>query len=92
MSNFLDHLSQRVLLCDGAMGTQVQARNLDLQRDYLGQENCTEILNKSRPDLVREIHATYLAAGIAVAIIAAVNSVGTSLNTTLNSTAGAINP
>ena len=63
MSNFLDHLSQRVLLCDGAMGTQVQARNLDLQRDYLGQENCTEILNKSRPDLVRDIHATYLAAG-----------------------------
>ncbi len=63
MSNFLDHLSQRVLLCDGAMGTQVQSRNLDLQRDYLGQENCTEILNKSRPDLVREIHATYLAAG-----------------------------
>ena len=63
MSNFLDHLSQRVLLCDGAMGTQVQSRNLDLNRDYLGQENCTEILNKSRPDLVREIHATYLAAG-----------------------------
>ncbi len=63
MSNFLDHLSQRVLLCDGAMGTQVQSRNLDIQRDYLGQENCTEILNKSRPDLVREIHATYFAAG-----------------------------
>ncbi|MDA1133009.1 MAG: homocysteine S-methyltransferase family protein, partial [Proteobacteria bacterium] len=63
MSDFLDHLSQRVLLCDGAMGTQVQARNLDLDRDYLGQENCTEILNKSRPELVREIHATYLAAG-----------------------------
>ena len=63
MSNFLDHLSQRVLLCDGAMGTQVQARNLDLHRDYMEQENCTEILNKSRPDLVREIHATYLAAG-----------------------------
>ena len=63
MSNFLDHLSQRVLLCDGAMGTQVQARDLDIEEDYLGQENCTEILNKSRPDLVREIHATYLAAG-----------------------------
>ena len=63
MSNFLDQLSQRVLLCDGAMGTQVQARNLDVEKDYLGQENCTEILNKSRPDLVREIHMTYLAAG-----------------------------
>ena len=48
MSNFLDHLSDRVLLCDGAMGTQVQARALDLERDYHGQENCTEVLNKSR--------------------------------------------
>lgn len=63
MSNFLDHLSERVLLCDGAMGTQVQARDLDIEKDYLGQENCTEILNKSRPDLVRDIHMTYLAAG-----------------------------
>jgi len=63
MSNFLDHLSQHILLCDGAMGTQVQARDLDLETDYLGQENCTEILNKSRPDMVREIHMTYLAAG-----------------------------
>ena len=63
MSNFLDHLSQHILLCDGAMGTQVQARDLDLETDYLGQENCTEILNKSRPDMVREIHMTYLGAG-----------------------------
>ncbi|MBT5861180.1 MAG: methionine synthase, partial [Alphaproteobacteria bacterium] len=63
MSNFLDQLSQRILLCDGAMGTQVQARDLDLEKDYLGQENCTEILNKSRPDMVRDIHMTYLGAG-----------------------------
>ena len=63
MSTILDHLADRVLLCDGAMGTQVQARDLDIEKDYLGQENCTEILNKSRPDLVREIHMTYLAAG-----------------------------
>ena len=32
MSNFLDHLSDRVLLCDGAMGTQVQARDLELSQ------------------------------------------------------------
>ena len=63
MSTILDHLADRVLLCDGAMGTQVQARDLDIEKDYLGQENCTEILNKSRPALVREIHMTYLAAG-----------------------------
>jgi 5-methyltetrahydrofolate--homocysteine methyltransferase len=63
MSRFLDALSQRVLLADGAIGTRVQALHLDTDRDYLGSENCTEILNLSRPDLVREIHLSYLAAG-----------------------------
>ena len=63
MSAFLDALAERVLLADGAMGTQVQARALDIERDFLGCENCTEVLNKSRPDLVREIHGAYLAAG-----------------------------
>ena len=63
MSAFLDALRERVLLCDGAMGSQVQAMSLDVERDYLGQENCTEILNRSRPDLVREIHLKYLRAG-----------------------------
>ena len=52
MSAFLDALKQRVLLCDGAVGTRVQALTLDLHKDFLGQENCTEILNRSRPDLV----------------------------------------
>jgi len=63
VSKLLDYLADHVLLCDGAMGTQVQARALDVQRDYLGAENCTEVLTKSRPDLVRDIHRTYLAAG-----------------------------
>jgi 5-methyltetrahydrofolate--homocysteine methyltransferase len=63
MTHFLDYLADRVLLCDGAMGTQVQARNLDIERDFLGKENCTEIICESRPDLVREIHRGYLAAG-----------------------------
>ena len=61
--HLLDALADRVLLCDGAMGSRVQAMTLDLERDYLGQENCTEILNLSRPDLVREIHEGYFAAG-----------------------------
>jgi 5-methyltetrahydrofolate--homocysteine methyltransferase len=63
VSALLDLLAARVLLCDGAMGTQVQALDLDVGRDYLGQENCTEILNKSRPDLVRGIHRAYFEAG-----------------------------
>jgi 5-methyltetrahydrofolate--homocysteine methyltransferase len=63
MSRFLDALAERVLLADGAMGTQTQALDLDIERDYGGQENCTEILNRTRPDLVRQIHHTYLEAG-----------------------------
>ncbi|HEV8028006.1 MAG TPA: homocysteine S-methyltransferase family protein, partial [Stellaceae bacterium] len=63
MPHILDYLADRVLLCDGAMGTQMQARTLDVERDYLGHENCTEILCESRPDLVREIHQGYLQAG-----------------------------
>ncbi len=63
MTHFLDYLADRVVLCDGAMGTQVQARNLDIERDYLGNENCTEIVCQSRPDLIREIHRGYLEAG-----------------------------
>src|SRR5579859_4860093 len=63
MAHFLDVLSDRLLLCDGGMGTRVQATPLDVERDYLGHENCTDILCESRPDLVREIHAGYLEAG-----------------------------
>ncbi len=61
--HLLDALADTVLLCDGGMGSRVQALTLDLERDYWGQENCTEVLNLSRPDLVREIHAGYFAAG-----------------------------
>ena len=64
MTHFLDYLADRVVLCDGAMGTQVQARNLDIERDFLGLENCTEILCDSRPDLIREIHRGYLRSGL----------------------------
>jgi 5-methyltetrahydrofolate--homocysteine methyltransferase len=63
MPHILDYLRDRVLLCDGAMGTQMQARHLDVERDYHGHENCTDVLCESRPDLVREIHLGYLRAG-----------------------------
>jgi 5-methyltetrahydrofolate--homocysteine methyltransferase len=63
MSKLLAALEERVLLADGAMGTRMQARGLDVDQDYLGSENCTEILNKSRPDLVRHVHIGYLEAG-----------------------------
>jgi 5-methyltetrahydrofolate--homocysteine methyltransferase len=61
--HLLDALRDRVLLCDGGMGTRVQALTLDTERDYWGRENCTDVLNLSCPDLVRDIHRGYFAAG-----------------------------
>jgi 5-methyltetrahydrofolate--homocysteine methyltransferase len=75
MPNLLELLADRVLLCDGAMGTQMQARHLHVERDYHGHENCTDILCETRPDLVRAIHLGYLRAG---ADITKTNSFGAS--------------
>ncbi len=61
--HLLDVLRARVLLADGAMGTRAQAAPLDIERDYWGQENCTDILTLSRPDFIRDIHRGYFAAG-----------------------------
>ncbi|MBL8672864.1 MAG: methionine synthase, partial [Alphaproteobacteria bacterium] len=63
MSKLLEALRERVLLCDGGTGSRVQAMSLDVDKDYWGKENCTEVLNLSRPDAVLDIHASYLAAG-----------------------------
>ena len=61
--HLLDALRDQVLLCDGGMGARVQAMNLDVEADYWNRENCTEVLNLSRPDIVREIHRSYYEAG-----------------------------
>ncbi len=60
--NFLDALKEKVLIFDGAMGTSIHSYELSLD-DYQGHENCSEILVESRPDVIAEIHAAYLAAG-----------------------------
>ncbi|HUD62760.1 MAG TPA: methionine synthase [Acetobacteraceae bacterium] len=61
--HLLDALRDTVLLCDGGMGSRMQALPLDVDRDYYGKENCTDVLNLSRPDLVRDIHRGYFEAG-----------------------------
>src|ERR671911_1459610 len=45
------------------MGTMLQAANLTLD-DFEGHEGCNEILNATRPDVVRGIHEAYLAVGV----------------------------
>ncbi|MGD9688677.1 MAG: methionine synthase [Phycisphaerales bacterium] len=62
-SPFLQALRSRVLVFDGAMGTSIFQRNLSLEHDYCGCENCTDILVKTRPDVIQEIHEEFLAAG-----------------------------
>jgi 5-methyltetrahydrofolate--homocysteine methyltransferase len=59
----LEALRSRVLVIDGAMGTSVHARELDLETDYQGLENCIEIINITRPDVIRDIHREFLAVG-----------------------------
>ncbi len=61
--HLLDALRDQVLLCDGGMGSRVQSLTLDVEADYWNRENCTEVLNLSRPELVREIHRGYFEAG-----------------------------
>jgi 5-methyltetrahydrofolate--homocysteine methyltransferase len=61
--HLLDALRHRVLLCDGGFGARIQSMTLDVEEDFWGKENCTEVLNLSRPDIVREIHRSYYEAG-----------------------------
>ncbi|MDN5930058.1 MAG: methionine synthase [Pseudonocardia sp.] len=58
----MDVLAERVVVADGAMGTMLQAADLTLD-DFAGLEGCNEILNDTRPDVVRQIHRAYFEAG-----------------------------
>ncbi|HWL99069.1 MAG TPA: methionine synthase [Nocardioidaceae bacterium] len=55
-------LAERVVVADGAMGTSLQGYDLGLD-DFEGHEGCNEILNVTRPDVVAEIHDSFLAVG-----------------------------
>ncbi|MFO0895259.1 MAG: methionine synthase [Phycisphaerales bacterium] len=60
---FLSQLERRVLVFDGAMGTSIHACADCRPEDYLGRENCTDILVRSRPDVIQRIHESFLAVG-----------------------------
>ncbi|MVU83768.1 methionine synthase [Nocardia sp. ET3-3] len=61
-TTLLDTLRRRVVIGDGAMGTMLQAADLTLD-DFRGLEGCNEILNETRPDVLRHIHRAYFEAG-----------------------------
>ncbi len=56
-------LARRVVVADGAMGTMLQAAGPTLE-DFQGYEGCNEVLNVTRPDIVRGVHEAYLAVGV----------------------------
>jgi 5-methyltetrahydrofolate--homocysteine methyltransferase len=62
MSDFLQTVKERVVVYDGAMGTNIQLRNCSLD-DYWGKENCSEVLVLSRPDIISDIHAAFFQVG-----------------------------
>ncbi len=59
---FREALERRVLVFDGAMGTQIQGHQLKAT-EYGGQEGANDLLTLTRPDLIEAIHGRYYAVG-----------------------------
>ncbi|MFK4221463.1 homocysteine S-methyltransferase family protein, partial [Streptomyces sp. NPDC019890] len=53
----------RVVVADGAMGTMLQAQDPSME-DFENLEGCNEILNVTRPDIVRAVHEAYFEVGV----------------------------
>ncbi|MGV9403135.1 methionine synthase [Streptomyces sp. NPDC003667] len=63
VSALREALATRVVVADGAMGTMLQAQEPTLE-DFQQLEGCNEILNLTRPDIVRSVHEAYFAVGV----------------------------
>ncbi|MFG2877411.1 methionine synthase [Streptomyces sp. NPDC048337] len=53
----------RVVVADGAMGTMLQAQDPTME-DFQQLEGCNEVLNVTRPDIVRSVHEAYFSVGV----------------------------
>ena len=62
-ADLLSALDERVVIADGAMGTMLQDRKPTLE-DFEGHEGCNEVLNRTRPDIVLDVHNAYFETGI----------------------------
>src|SRR3989338_6110773 len=58
-------LKERVLIFDGATGTNLQLHNPTVD-DYAGKEGCTEILLETHPQWIEDLHASFFKAGCQV--------------------------
>ena len=64
MSRFLDLVNERVVVYDGATGTNLQG--LDLTADDYGGpelEGCVDILSVTRPDVIADLHESFFRVG-----------------------------
>ncbi|MFG2891657.1 methionine synthase [Streptomyces sp. NPDC048248] len=63
VESFREALASRVVVADGAMGTMLQAQDPSME-DFQQLEGCNEVLNITRPDIVRAVHEEYFAVGV----------------------------
>ena len=62
MASFLDTLKERIVVFDGAMGTNIQVQNLTPD-DFGGLDGCNEYLVVTKPEAVEKVHAGFLEVG-----------------------------
>src|SRR5262249_1983773 len=62
MPDFLQTVNDRAVIYDGAMGTNIQVRNPTVD-DFWGKEGCNELLVLSRPEIIGDIHCSFLKVG-----------------------------
>lgn len=62
MNKFLSLLKNKIIVFDGAMGTSIQAKNLNFD-DFWGKNGCNEILALSKPGIIQDIHSSFLEVG-----------------------------
>ncbi|MBA2340685.1 MAG: homocysteine S-methyltransferase family protein, partial [Pyrinomonadaceae bacterium] len=62
MSDFLQTLKERIVVFDGAMGTNIQTQNLSPD-DFGGLDGCNEYLVITKPEAVEKVHAAFYEAG-----------------------------
>ena len=60
--SFLDLCKEKIIVFDGAMGTSIQEYPLSLD-DFEEKEGCNEILVRTKPQIIKEIHSSFLKVG-----------------------------
>src|SRR5437763_15651401 len=67
MSSYLDAVRERVVIFDGATGTNIQLRELTAD-DFGGMsmEGCNEVLVDTRPDVIEDLHRSFFDVGVDV--------------------------